>query len=67
MIIKQSRRGGEIKLSAMTGRGEILFGEERRGDKMRAKPSWPPVFVLLRIEFTAYCVALLSKARLRSI
>ena len=37
MIIKQSRRGGEIKLSAMTGRGEILFGEERGGDKGQAK------------------------------
>jgi hypothetical protein len=45
-IIKQSRigGGGEIKLSAMTGRGEILFGEERRREEMRAKPSWPPWF-----------------------
>jgi hypothetical protein len=49
----------------MTGRGEILFGEERTGDEAQAKLATRVCasFVLLP-PFTAYCmVLLLSKAR----
>jgi hypothetical protein len=45
--------GGEIKLSAMTGRGDILFGG--RGDRSEERrPSSPPCLCFFCVESSIY-------------